>query len=625
MSNSKVSTTIAGDAWYRVAVASGLALATLLVIGFFAVKLADREQSTYQKVQIDGYQYFAEETDPTEKFLSLFKDSAAADLPGKDFQSAMHGEHWVWFSPHAIAEDLEILQLELAWLDQVSIYFLTKEGKFQSFEAGYDHRFNDRVIAFRKPAFPLLREIDQRKVETIALRVSAQGRFSMPLFALSEKTFNAQVNLDYLFYGAWLAILIALGFYNATIFFSLRYNVHLYYIIYVLVFSALLLVASGIGQQYLWPNQADTTTLLANITLALTNYGTAFFVIKFIRLGEYSKTLTALLKGLSYISLLCIPFVFVFKYDALPPILISSFAIMTLVLPAAVHATLKGNLVAPFLFASLLVLLPCNTIGLIRFMGYFENAPWTEHVAELGMVADALILSLALAYMVNLLRGENDKVTTAREKERVNFAKQLLHAKEEERKVIGKALHDDLGHKILSIKNAVTLIPEQDGEQHHSKSLALLDQAIEEVRDLSHLLYPSIIEHIGLEKAISNVVSTGLNGKEINYALDITTLNASKDLELLVYRAAQEFVNNLVKHSNATLFELKLTVENDEREITMTAADDGDAAFSSQEFGFGLNMLKQQAALFDGELRVGRTSDGLNSITLTVFDKQYLV
>ena len=125
-----------------------------------------------------------------------------------------------------------------------------------------------------------------------------------------------------------------------------------------------------------------------------------------------------------------------------------------------------------------------------------------------------------------------------------------MHVKEEERKAIGKALHDDLGHKVLAIKSSVQAISEQDNGSYKSNSLAMLDEAIKEVRDLYYLLYPSIIEHIGLEKAISGVVSKGLYTKDIKQTVDIPELNLNNETELLLYRAAQEFVNNIIKHSN---------------------------------------------------------------------------
>ena len=200
-------------------------------------------------------------------------------------------------------------------------------------------------------------------------------------------------------------------------------------------------------------------------------------------------------------------------------------------------------------------------------MGFFDNQRWTEHIPELGLVADALILSLALAYKVNLLRTEKDNITHARESERVAYAKQLIQVKEEERKTIGKALHDDLGHKVLSIKNSVQSIPQQGDSSHKANSIALLDETIKEVRDFSHLLYPSIIEHIGLEKAISSVVSKGLYTHDVKHTVDIPALALNNELELLLYRAAQEFVNNIVKHSNATEFFLKASAINDSYEV----------------------------------------------------------
>lgn len=619
MTNTDTFTMMFDNPRHRLLVAILLAVAALFALVNLAMEFSGRGDAAVHKVGLDGYLYQATQGNSPESFL-VAKETAVGALQLRDrFKTAMHGEHWLWFAPNKIDEGLAILQIDLAWLDHVSIYYFSNEGQYTTYEAGDEHPFNQRVIEFRKPAFPLIREIAGNKVETIALRVSAQGRFSLPLMALSEKAFNLQANLDYLYYGAWMAILISLGFYNATMFFSLRSNVHLYYSTYVLVFTALLIIASGIGQQYIWPHSRNTTTLLANISLALTNYGTVFFTIHFIRLDDYSHKLTTGLKWLAYISLTCIPLVFAFGYGALTAILLCSFIIITLIFPAAVYAAMKGNEVAPFLVASLVVLLPCNTIGLIRFMGFLDNLRWTEHIPELGLVADALILSLALGYKVNLLRTEKDKLTQERETERVAYAKQLIHAKEEERKAIGKALHDDLGHKVLSIKNAVQSIAQQEHSSRQSNAIALIDEAIKDVRDLSHLLYPSIIEHIGLEKAISSVVSKGLYNQDVEFTVNIPSLVLDNELELLLYRAAQEFVNNIVKHSNASEFSLKISTTNDVHKVVMTATDNGDTFFTKEDYGFGLNMLQQQAVLFGGDLLVHRTDDGLNQLTLNIF------
>ena len=296
-----------------------------------------------------------------------------------------------------------------------------------------------------------MRELDGVAIEKVVFRVSAQGSFSLPLNAMQAKRFNSKANSDYLFYGFWIAVLVALGLYNAVIFFSLRSNVHLYYFFYVCAFGALLITASGIGQQYLWSTERGLTTHLANLFLALTNSGTALFVIHFLKLSAFSPALSQSLRAFSYFSLFSLPFVFIYGYAALAPILVSSAAIMLMGFWAALYCSLKGSPVGPFLVASLIVLLPCNSIGLLRFAGFFDDAAWTEHIAELGMAADALILSVALAFQVNVLRGDKEAASLARERERTAFAKRILQAKEQERRSIGKALHDSLGHKIFAI------------------------------------------------------------------------------------------------------------------------------------------------------------------------------
>lgn len=607
--------------WRRLLVASLSALVILGAIFIFATEFLTPEDKQYQNLVFDGHHYFPESGHSVEEFLSQNASGESNNRAPRGHISTTRGEHWVWFTADKIDEAFTLIQLELAWLDQVAIYFLSLDGQYKTFEAGDEQVFKQRIISFRKPVFPLLREVDGSQVEKIVMRVSAQGRFTLPLVALSEKAFNRQANQDYLFYGAWIAILMTLGFYSASIFLSLRYEIHFFYLLYVMVFGGLLITASGIGQQYLWPGSENLTTLIANIFLALTNYGTALFVIHFVRLGEYSNLLSKMIRALAYVSLACIPLVVVYGYSALPPILLSSFAIMGLIILAALYTSLKGNELAPFLFASLMILLPCNTVGLFRFLGLFEAQPWTEHIAELGLVADALILSSALAFMVNRLRREKDSVSLIMEQERVAFAKQLFNAKEQERKAIGQALHDGLGHKILSIKTALNSLPAGGSDQVKRDSLQMLDGAIEDVRDLSHLLYPSIIDHIGLEKAIENVVRNMQYANNIEYNTRIPELQVSTESGLLLYRAAQEFVNNVLKHSDASRFTLEIETLEDAGEIILRATDNGNRRFSAADFGFGLNMLKQQAKLFGGDLGINITEFGTNVLTLRIFDK----
>ena len=231
------------------------------------------------------------------------------------------------------------------------------------------------------------------------------------------------------------------------------------------------------------------------------------------------------------------------------------------------------------------------------------------------MAADALILSVALAFQVNVLRGDKEAASLARERERTAFAKRILQAKEQERRSIGKALHDSLGHKILAIKASLGSVNSNRSEDR-TETEQLLKEAITEVRDLSHLLYPSIIEHLGLKTAVGNAVGKVLQNAGISYEVTVSACEIDGELETLIYRAAQECVNNVVKHSDASEFTLAITTDQDNEHIQLVATDNGSDSFDENDIGFGLSMLRKQAALFEGSLTVARASGGQNVLTL---------
>ena len=526
------------------------------------------------------------------------------------------GSHWAWLSPDELPVDQDILMLEVAWLDHVSIFYAFEDGSYKIFQAGDNEIFRLREIQTRKPTFPILRDLDGIKVETVYLKTSAQGVFSLPLFATSTENLRKNTNLSYFFYGAWIAVLGSIAAYNATLFFSLRDNVYLHYVFYVTTYVLLLIVSAGLAQQYFWPNSPGVTTLAAHISLALVNTATAFFVIKFLKLNRSNRISYNALVLLGTLSLFCIPFVFPFGYLALIPILICSFAIMGFTLPASIVKTLEGNILAPFMLVSTIVLFPSNAVSLVRFMGFMDTPLWGEYIVEISILADALILSIGLAYRVRLLGRERDVAFDSKELAQRQFAEQLIEVREQEKKSIGQALHDSLGHKILSIKMSVNAIDYGAYSDAKNTSIDLIDEAVDEIRDLSHLLYPTVLDHLGLEKAISNMAGKILDRSNINYSIGFSVKNIEDKTKLFLYRASQECINNVIKHSNATRFELSIDQDTDTDKIYFSARDNGKNNIGEVKFGMGLTMLQQHCMLLGGKMNLCRDNTGFNNIEI---------
>lgn len=597
-----------------------IAVLILIGISLFAKSFGDLIREGSISVKPDAY--FFDESGALELSSVLDKLRSDQDRFSGALNTDNYGAHWLSIPLSSIPESMDVLQIELAWLDRLSIFYVTAQDNSIEFASGDDEIFTEREIKFRKPAFPLIREIQGQRTESIVLRLQAQGRVSMPMLAKSRDSFDIQRDLDHFFYGAIVAILLALGAYNATIFFSLRDNVHFYYMFYIFAFGFLQIIASGMGQQYGWPDHPDTSSLMAHIFLGLTNFSITLFIIHFISLDEYSKKIANTLRFFAFLSLGCIPFLFFFDYYPFKVILHScSFIIMAMIFPASIYTSLRGNDVAHFLLASNIVLFPSVAIGLLRFLGLFENAYWAEHLSELGIAAEALILSVGLAYRVNLLQREKEKIAYDRAVEKNSFAQKLIASKEEERRNIGKSLHDSLGHKILSIKASIT---NNQSSEHGiaSHQVQIIDEAIEEIRDLSHMLYPSILEHLGLKKALKSMLDKALKNTPFHYSLEVDSETMSDDVELLLYRACQECTNNLLKYSDGDQFSVSIKTRQRGDVIMFSAEDNGRRKITDAKSGYGLSMLQQQIAVFDGNMQVSRTEHETNQITLTVQNKK---
>lgn len=156
---------------------------------------------------------------------------------------------------------------------------------------------------------------------------------------------------------------------------------------------------------------------------------------------------------------------------------------------------------------------------------------------------------------------------------------------------------------------------------NHENLFDLVDQAIEEVRDLSHLLHPAILDHLGLEKSVASILRSSVGPTKVNYELEfaLETEAITYESQLLLYRATQESVNNLIKHSDASQFKIKIESRMNS-EVVFSAEDNGSTGFLEQDFGYGLTMLKQQAVLLGGDASTCK-NNGTNQLIVKFFDR----
>ena len=191
-----------------------------------------------------------------------------------------------------------------------------------------------------------------------------------------------------------------------------------------------------------------------------------------------------------------------------------------------------------------------------------------------------------------------------------------LMAQEEERKRIARELHDDVAQSILLLSRQLDILI-SDGHKIPKASISELERiqtiANETYKSLQRYardLRPSILDQMGLVAALNWLA------EELSKELDIkTTVKADKlpslppETELAMFRIAQETLNNVRKHAQAS--EVNITVKLDSNNVKMTIIDNGKGFSTSRLTGdlaregkLGVLGMEERARLIGGDLKI---------------------
>jgi signal transduction histidine kinase len=181
----------------------------------------------------------------------------------------------------------------------------------------------------------------------------------------------------------------------------------------------------------------------------------------------------------------------------------------------------------------------------------------------------------------------------------------LIAMQDDERRRFARELHDGLGQELTAAKMAIDSIliqgPTEGNRQAIEQASSLVDGAIQQVRSVSHLLHPPLLDEIGLDAALS-WYSEGLtkrSGIETSIEMEPTDFpRLTPSLETMVFRIIQEALTNVFRHSAAK--KCWVSVAKKENQVRVTVRDDGKgitdeiAAFHPEKIGVGIGGIRQR-------------------------------
>jgi PAS domain S-box-containing protein len=211
------------------------------------------------------------------------------------------------------------------------------------------------------------------------------------------------------------------------------------------------------------------------------------------------------------------------------------------------------------------------------------------------------------------------------EEELRRLSGQLLRLQDEERRRIARDLHDSTGQDLVALATTLSQlhasIPSSSRKLRKlaSQCQVLADQCIREVRTVSYLLHPPMLDEAGLGDAIRHYAGGFQERTGIEVELEISTrLGRMKpSVELALFRVVQESLTNIQRHSGSS--QAKIRIERDSGKIALEISDNGSGIpgnprRQNEKFPFGLGVgipsMHERVKLIGGRLAIETSSDG---------------
>jgi signal transduction histidine kinase len=244
-----------------------------------------------------------------------------------------------------------------------------------------------------------------------------------------------------------------------------------------------------------------------------------------------------------------------------------------------------------------------------------------------------IILFLGLALLIisvfgfvfyrNKQRQKAELIKENNRQDKLRF-KAVIDSEEKERIRVAKELHDGLGQLLSSAKLNISSL--EDGIQKEDEyllknSLTILDDAVNEVRNISHNMMPTALMNYGIVEALAGLVNKINDSKQITIVFNNNDFNITldKETEITLYRIIQELINNMLKHSKATQIDICLL--NSQNQIQLSIKDNG-IGFNVSEIehskGIGWQNIYSRVSMLNGKILVNSQLGNGTEISITI-------
>jgi signal transduction histidine kinase len=267
---------------------------------------------------------------------------------------------------------------------------------------------------------------------------------------------------------------------------------------------------------------------------------------------------------------------------------------------------IRSNLVIPILIKDSLV----HIIAINAVQG---QRVWPEQfIPRLRLLGEIFVNALVRRQAEETSR-ESERILRQSENDLRKLAGRLIYAQEQERSRLARELHDDLAQRLAvfaidvgRLQQQLVHPPEAVQEELDEMKKDIIEIS-QDVHDLSRQLHPSILDDLGLIKAVESECKnfSRREGIEIAFNHENIPKIIPKDVSLSLYRIIQEALSNISKHACAD--HISVSLECIGHDLFLSIQDDGigfDPAEVREKPGLGFSSMRERAILMQGEFSI---------------------
>lgn len=273
-----------------------------------------------------------------------------------------------------------------------------------------------------------------------------------------------------------------------------------------------------------------------------------------------------------------------------------------------------------------LLMLPVTINGHLSMVIYLENTfaanwyipervRWARIAANQGavIIENARIHERSVKLNQDLRKemSEKERLSSVIEAQKDAHLRALVQTQDAERKRIAGDLHDSLGSLLSTVKlrfnglqdDFEKTIPEKS--DRFKDTIRMLDDAIHELRQISHNMLPVSLRRFGLKAALESFVEQVNASQRLDTRLQILGLERRlpEEVEVAGYRICQELIQNVIKHANASTMNIQVI---DHRDSLNIIVEDNGKGMLKKDIanGFGFTTIQAKVDLFRGSFEI---------------------